>query len=260
MEFGTDIAKGEDDFYKFKHDSSIMRLYDTVKAHYPNMKKQEAELSDAFAYFRHYFPNTPYPGVYSCISEFGPAAATCDTAIFVSLDMYLGSSFPYYNYFDFPEYMQHRFRGEYITPNIVKALVKSLASDSVGRRLIDLMIAEGKIIYIAKKLMPHTPDSLIMTYKNNQINWLNENEGQVWGFFIENKLLYNNAMMDVRKYITDGPTTSGMPRESPGNVGSWVGYRIVKQYMSKHPKTTMTELINLTDGQKMLSEAKYKPR
>ena len=121
------------------------------------------------------------------------------------------------------------------------------------------MIAEGKVLYISNKLQPHTSDTLVYGFGIKELKWLSQNEKQIWGFFIENKLLYNTDMLEIRKYITPGPTTAGMPPESPGNVGSWVGMQIVDKYMRKNTKTTLQDLIKITDGQMMLSRSGYKP-
>jgi len=48
---------------------------------------------------------------------------------------------------------------------------------------------------------------------------------------------------------------------SPGNVGTWLGYRNVCAYMEHNPKVTLYELINKPiDPAKFLEMAKYKPR
>lgn len=253
------MAEGVSMYKMFVMDSNIVHLRDTVKKHYPDLNFLSKELSSMFAFYKYYFPKNRAPQVSSCISEFGPAAATCLDQLAVSLDMYLGENYPYYEDFDFPEYMQKKFRREYMCPNLTQALVKNMLPDSIGHRLIDLMIAEGKVLYISNKLQPHTSDTLVYGFGIKELKWLSQNEKQIWGFFIENKLLYNTDMLEIRKYITPGPTTAGMPPESPGNVGSWVGMQIVDKYMRKNTKTTLQDLIKITDGQMMLSRSGYKP-
>jgi hypothetical protein len=51
-----------------------------------------------------------------------------------------------------------------------------------------------------------------------------------------------------------------MPAESPGNVGSFLGWQIVKVYVATHPQVTMEQLFALPDAQALMQEAKYKPR
>ena len=51
-----------------------------------------------------------------------------------------------------------------------------------------------------------------------------------------------------------------MPSNSPGKVGAWLGWQIVKAYMKENPNTTLKELIAIKDGQKILTGSKYKPK
>jgi hypothetical protein len=60
------------------------------------------------------------------------------------------------------------------------------------------------------------------------------------------------------KYVSEGPTTGGFPKESPGNLGQWIGYRIVKSYMEKQPDNLMA-LMNENDYKKILHDSGYKP-
>jgi uncharacterized protein YjaZ len=49
-----------------------------------------------------------------------------------------------------------------------------------------------------------------------------------------------------------------MGTESPGNIGVYVGYQIVKKYMEKNTNISPTQLMAL-DAKKIYNEAKYKP-
>jgi len=50
-----------------------------------------------------------------------------------------------------------------------------------------------------------------------------------------------------------------MPDVSPGNIGSWVGWQIVKKYSNDHPDITPEQLMKM-DARKIFQEAKYKPK
>jgi uncharacterized protein YjaZ len=47
--------------------------------------------------------------------------------------------------------------------------------------------------------------------------------------------------------------------QAPGNVGSFVGYRIVEQYM-KQTGVTTAELLQNRDIREIITRAKYKPK
>ena len=81
----------------------------------------------------------------------------------------------------------------------------------------------------------------------------------MWSFFIENKLLFSTDQAAYSKYINDGPTTNGFPKESPAKIGAWIGWRIVNTYMEKSKNINLTDLLRERDAQKILEVSGYKP-
>ena len=72
---------------------------------------------------------------------------------------------------------------------------------------------------------------------------------------------------DIQPYVNDGPFAKGLEqvtdtvKSTPGNIGGWLGYKIVCAYMDQHPKKTLGELIQEPiDAARFLDEARYKPR
>ena len=50
-----------------------------------------------------------------------------------------------------------------------------------------------------------------------------------------------------------------MPDASPGNIGTWIGWQIVKKYAAEHPEVTPEKMMRL-DPRKIFQDAKYKPK
>jgi len=50
-----------------------------------------------------------------------------------------------------------------------------------------------------------------------------------------------------------------MPQASPGNIGQWVGWQIVKKFVIENSSLNPRELMN-TPPRKILTVAKYKPK
>jgi hypothetical protein len=64
----------------------------------------------------------------------------------------------------------------------------------------------------------------------------------------------------IQTYIGEGPFTQGFSQEqSPGNIGQWIGWQIVKRFAEKNSSMKPEELMR-TDAMKILEEAKYKPK
>ncbi|MDR0798381.1 MAG: gliding motility protein GldB, partial [Dysgonamonadaceae bacterium] len=78
-------------------------------------------------------------------------------------------------------------------------------------------------------------------------------------FILENKHLYTLNYRTTEQYLQSAPHTPSLPVESPGRVGEWLGFQIVKRYMKNHPHTSWEELMGMVDYQKFLKDSKYKP-
>ena len=136
--------------------------------------------------------------------------------------------------------------------------IDDLAGPPPGERLLDIMIHNGKKLYVLEQLMPTAEDSVIMDYSSEKLKWIQDNEKNVWYHFSTRDMLYETSMGKIRKYIGPSPNSPGMPAESPGNSASWLGWQIVKAYMRKHPQTSLKELLALQDAQKIMDESGYR--
>ena len=98
------------------------------------------------------------------------------------------------------------------------------------------------------------------------MEWCNANEALIYNFFIQQNLLYNKETHNIHGYIYDGPNTPGLQASgkintAPGNIGTWLGYRIVSAYMNRHPEMTLRDLTEQkSNAAKILEEARYRPK
>ena len=123
-----------------------------------------------------------------------------------------------------------------------------------------MMVHNGKQLYVLDQLMPYTPDSIKLEVTAEQTQWLEDNELEMWAYFLKEDLLYSNDWQKIRKLVEYSPHSPGMPKEAPGRSGNWVGWQIVKAYMKQHPDTTLPELLAMEDAQALLDASRYKPR
>jgi gliding motility-associated lipoprotein GldB len=238
-------------------------LQHSVAEKYPSLDKVEQELAQTFRYIKYYIPAFHPPKVVSFISGIGNyGAVTADTILGIGLDMYMGTDFPPYGMIpDFPAYMVRRFTPEYITTNCAQVIQQELFPPSAkANKLIEQMVEAGKQQYFLDLVLPQTPDTIKLGYTKDQLDWCYDNEQMIWQYFIQNNLLYSTDWQDITYYLGDGPATRGMPPGSPGKIGSFVGWQIVKHYMDRHPEVTLQQLMGTNDLLKIFNEAKYKPR
>lgn len=240
----------------------IQNLQKTVDAVYPNLNALTLELKQGFQFLKYYFPSYHTPRIVTFISglnNFG--AVTSDSLLGIGLDMFLGKDFkPYQQLSDpYPDYMLQTFASPYIVPDCFKAIEQQMYPIPEQGTLLDQMIAYGKQLYFLGEILPHTPDSLKIQFNNQQLQWCQKNERFIWQYFVQNNLLYTTDMQQIMHYIGPGPSTQGMPKEAPGNIGSWIGWRIVQHYMDKNPQISLIDLMKNTDSQSILRDAAYKP-
>jgi hypothetical protein len=238
---------------------------DSLDLKFASMKTVEEGLKKGLQYVRYYFPkyNLP-PKIVAYIGPFdAPGVALTRYTMAIGLQLYAGKQFPFYLSSQgqelFPLYISRRFEPEYIVPNCMKSLSEDLFPDqSQGKPLIEQMIEKGKSWWLVDQLLPETADSLKTGFTQKQLNWCSSNEGQIWNFFLDQNL-YSLDPDLIKNYIGDSPYTQGMPETSPGNIGQWVGWRIVQKYVSRHPDISASQLMK-TPAMAIFDETKYKPK
>jgi len=121
------------------------------------------------------------------------------------------------------------------------------------------MIIAGKALYFVDVTLPDVKDEFKIGYSAKQLDWSQKNESNIWAFIIENQLLFSSNPQGVSKMMTDAPFTSGFAAESPGRLGAYIGWQIVRNYMKEADGITLKQLMEDTDAQQILKVSKFKP-
>lgn len=244
----------------FISNQAVRGLYDSVTHFYPNFDKIDQELSLSLSIYKRNFPKASVPKVISFISEFAHGAITYDDILGIGIDLYLGEKYPYYTNF-FPQFMIRRLSETFISINAMQVLATDLLPEPVQKTsLLEKMIFNGKILYFLEETLPFKNPNDLIGYTDEQFKWCIDNEPQVWGYLIENNLIFNNVLFEHQKFLTDGPFTIGMPDGAPGKIAIWTGWQIVKAYMKKNSDVTLQQLFAEEDGEKIFRLSKYKPK
>jgi hypothetical protein len=261
VRINRDSAAFAADFRHFLADPDFVEVSQTVRDTFKNVADAEKEIVKALKYYHHFFSEEKIPDLISFVSLFNYAVICTDTVLGIGLDMYLGSGSPYYPALGFPEYKIPHMRKEYIPVDAIRGWIESeFPSDEGKNDFLSHLIYKGKIQYALDALMPDLNDTLKTGYSKSQLDWCYENEKNIWAFFVDQKLLFSNSIEQYSKYISEGPTTNGFPKESPGNIAAFTGWQIVKSYMNENPKITLQQLINENDAALILKDSKYKPK
>jgi hypothetical protein len=248
----------------FLHD--YKRIYDSSQKTFPSLDKTTNEIKRGLQFVKYYFPDYKIPT--QLITFIGPvegyANILTSSGLAVGLQLYLGKNFPVYQteYISevYPDYQSRRFEPQYIPVNCMKNIIDDIYSDTnADIPLVYQMIEAGKRLYVLDQLLPETADTLKTGYTQKQLDGCYKNEAYIWNYFVENNLLYVTDPSATRDYMNDGPKTEELGDASPGFIGQFVGWQIVKKWMSMDDKKTLKELLQ-TPAKEIFEEAKYKPR
>jgi hypothetical protein len=186
-----------------------------------------------------------------------------DSTYTIGLHRYLGSDYEFYTYpgVNVYQYQLHRMEPEYIPITFVEFFYEKHFRNysKEENTLLFNMIEEGKKHFFMQQVLPETPPHLIMGYQEAQWELALKFEYFIWQTFIENELLYTNSIEEIKWYVGEGPNSRRMDERLPGNIGSFVGWRIVEAYVANQDeKPGLNEVVKLKPEEIFLG-ARYDP-
>ncbi len=248
--------------YNFLNDPNIRELYNLSEKKYPDISFLENKLTDAIGRFIQYYPEKPVPSVYTYISglDVDNPVYFSDTAMAIGLDIFLGSDVTAYQKAGLPKYKTLRFTQDFILPQCMLAVSDNIIKvDDRRNSLLDQMLTAGKALYFLDVVLPDCKDEFKIGFSTDQLAWSRKNESEIWSFIIQNQLLFSSNPQGISKMMTDAPFTAGFAAESPGRLGAFIGWQIVREYMKESDGSTLKQLMENTNSQQILKVSKYKP-
>ncbi|WP_315818321.1 hypothetical protein [Paraflavitalea speifideaquila] len=244
-----------------------------VSKTFPDTRSIEKEVKKGLQFVKYYFPEYkaptrlifyigPMDALYQAsLGSYGDAIT--NNGLAVGLQLHLGKDFELYTSEMgralYPAYISRRFTPEYIPVNCIKNVIDDIYPEkTMGKTLVEQMVEKGKRMYVLDKLMPGTPDTLKIGYTDRQLKGCFANEGKIWNFFLVNSLLMNNEPAILKNYMSDAPFTQELGEGSPGYIGLFTGWQMVKKYMDKHPVIKLSALLNIPPMD-IYQQSKYKP-
>ena len=258
-------------------DNAMQEAVAIIEKEYPSTDFLSQSLTSAFARLKEIYPQTTLPtNVYTMLlmaSDFSYGYANRvymgenNGRIYytIALDIYSLNKLhqhPYYK--TYPQYMIATLSKDYIAPDFMRMYLQNstfrkipMNSYKDGATLLDNIIEDGKYSYVVKKTLPNVDDCYILRYTPEQMQWVKDNEANIWAFIIQRKLMYETDRSKYMSLIAEGPETKGLSN-SPARVGNYIGYIIVDKFM-KENKISIDSLMNITDATLILNNSKYKP-
>lgn len=254
---------------QFLEDADMRMVYDEVMKVYPDLTALEADLESAFKHLKFYYPDAEIPKVLTYHSGLNYGIYPLDSALGIGLDMYLGRENQVVQMLPnegFPQYIKNKMDPEFLMVDAMNGWFRYHYypdPEEVEADFLSQMIYYGKLMYVMQALMPDKAGSTIMKYSAEEWQWCLDNEYKIWKEMVDQEVLYTTEPQIAVQWLSDGPFTGALPKDSPSRVGVWVGFRIVEAYMEEQgeiyddPAKALTDMVENWNSKLMLGS--YSP-
>lgn len=235
-------------------------LYTEVQKKYSDFGPVTKELNSLFKHIKYYFPENKTPKVITVISEmdYNNKVIYTDSLVIISLELYLGKDHKFYQ---FPNYLKQNFEPKQILPDVVSSFSIQKIAPITNKNLLSQMVYFGKQLYLKDILLPEYSDADKIGYTLEQNKWCVENEGYMWRYFLENQMLYSDDQKLNNRFINPAPFSKfylEIDNESPGRVGTWIGWQMVRSFM-KNNDIPLEKMLQM-NAKELFEKSKYKPK
>ena len=242
-------------------DTLQLEVMDEVGKSFPDFVSEKEDVEWLFRYIKYYFPNYKIPRVVTVTSEvdYNNRIILTDSLLLVGLDNYLGSSHKFYQ--GISRYIANDLDKQYLTRDMASAFAKTVVAPPRDRTFLSQLVYYGKELYLMQQLMPQKNDAVIIGYAPDDLEWANVNEEQIWRYFIERELLYSTNSKLGPRFLDPAPFSKfelELDNESPGKIGRYIGWQIVKSFMDNN-NVTLQEMLTLPE-EELFKRSGYKPR
>lgn len=244
---------------QFLKDSVKLEIYKETLKVFQNFDSISNEIQLIFENSKVIFPKFKSPKVITLNSqsEYSNRIIYSDSLLFISLDSYLGENY----YKSLPKYISQNMNKVFLINDLALKISENQVKKDLDRTLLSEMIYYGKILFINKLLLSKSEDYLLFHTSKDKIHWANNNENNIWAFFVENEYLFNTSDDLKLRFISIAPYSKfnlDIDKYSPGSIGKWLGYKIVNSYMI-NTNVSIDELIKM-DNYKIFKKSNYKPK
>lgn len=232
-------------------------FYEDTKKSFGNLDDLKKQLETAFKHIKYYYPDFKEPQIITTFTALDLELMVSNDMIVIPLETFLGPTAKYRP--QYPNYLLQRFDKPYIVPSILTILSKKYnVVDQNDHTLLGDMIYYGKSYEFTRAMLPDVADSLVVAYSDTNMTKTWNSQDLVWGYFIDNKLLYETNDRIKDKYIGDRPVVFEIGNECPGRIAQWLGWRIVNRYRTENPSISLIDLMKNNNAQDIFEKSKYK--
>lgn len=254
--------KYKDSFWLAKINDTLQQMLSSeVNKTFNNFNDTEAEIESLFNHVKYYFEAFNPPRVITTTSDvdYRNRVIVTDSIAIIALDNYLGSNHEFYT--NIPKYIKSHFKKEQIVVDLATEYAKKYIHQAQNKTLLDEMIYFGKQLYFKDVIIPFKTEAQRIGYTQDELNWANTNESDIWRYFVERELLFSTDSKLPSRFINPAPFTKfyleDIDADSPGRLGQYVGWKMVRAYMEQN-KVSLKKML-ITSAEEIYNNTKYKP-
>ena len=245
-----------------RKDSLQIILKNAIEKKFKSLDFIENDVNQLFKHLKYYFPKINIPKIVTLINnvDYQSKIIYLDTLVLISLDTYLGKNHEIYN--GIPNYIKYDMDISFLSSHIADKFLNSKINYPKERTFLSQMIYYGKKLYLKEKLLPNKNDTITIGYSKQDLTWAQENELYIWKYFIEKELLYNTDSKLIRRFLDPSPFSKfylEIDNQSPGRIGRWIGWQIVRSFIKKNPEVKIEDLI-FKSSEELFVKSGYKPK
>lgn len=242
-------------------DTIQVELSEEVAKVFGTFEKETEDLESLFQHIVYYFTEFKTPKVVTLTSDvrYSDRVILTDTLLVLGLDNYLGKEHHFYR--EIQRYIAKGLDKQFLTSDVASAFAKKVLKYPRDRSFLSRMVYYGKELYLKDKLLPKISDAQKIGYTTEEAEWTKANEEQIWRYFVERELLYSSDPNLDRRFLDPAPFSKfqlELDSESPGRLGRYMGWQIVKAFMEKND-ITLHQLLSLP-ADEIFKKSNYKPK
>lgn len=229
----------------------------------PDLSREELAIGGVFGRMAQEMPGMAVPvHVYGIITPYNQSVVVMDSVVIIGLNHYLGADYPgYVGYVD--DYLKPLKVPGRIPVDVAESLIRIHSPYKGGDRATALsrILYEGAVVEALMRVVPDATVADVLGYDTESMRWAEANERKAWSELASRELLYSIDPMVADRLVAPAPTTSILTPDAPGRLGRFIGYRIVRGYLSQHPDTSLADLLSADfyGSPRTLVEADYRP-
>ena len=242
-------------------DTLQQHLFSEVDKTFGNFEEVSEGITSLFQHLKYYDKTFTEPRVITLTNfvDYRNKTIVTDTIVLIALDNYLGTEHEFYA--DVPRYLAQNLKPSQIVPDLATDYAEKYIFQNPRKTLLDEMIYFGKELYFKDKMIPFVSDAEKIGYTQEQLDWAISNESYIWRYLIEKELLYSTDSSMPGRFVAPAPFTKfylELDSESPGRLGQYIGWQIVRSFM-EHSDVKLMDMLQM-DANTIFNDAKFKPR